>query len=76
MRSNEAGARSRAARLFGAVAAGLGGLLAAAMLSDVFDAGLPKPVHAEGAPPAFVALCFQGPGGEHLGFAYAGQRCR
>ena len=52
------------------------GLLAAAILSDVFDAGPPTPVRAEGSAPAFVAACFQGPGGEFLGFAYLGQSCR
>jgi hypothetical protein len=46
----------------------------------VFDGGLPRPVHAEAAlvaaaPPA-PGLCFQGPGGELLDFAPAGQGCR
>jgi hypothetical protein len=76
MRSNNAVERSRATRLHSAVVAGLGSLLALAVLSDVFLVGLPKPVHAEASAPAFVSLCFNGPGGEFLHFAHVGQRCR
>ena len=76
MQVNGTNGQSRATRLLGAVVAGFGGLLAAAILSDVLDAGLPTPVHAEASAPAFVSACFEGPGGEFLGFAYLGQRCR
>jgi hypothetical protein len=76
MWSNEAVGRSRSARLLGAVVVWFGGLLVLAILSDVFDAGPPKPVHAEGAPPAFVSVCFRGAGGELLDFTHLGQRCR
>jgi hypothetical protein len=68
--------RGRAVRLLSAAVAGFGGLLAVAILSDVLIVGLPKPVHAEASAPAFVALCFEGPGGEFLNAAYVGQRCR
>ena len=62
-----------------ALVAGLGGGLAAMLLLGVFDGGLPRPVHAEGALPAALpapSLCFRGPGGELLDFAPAGQGCR
>ena len=68
------------ARLLGALAAGLAGVLAAALFLGVFDGGLPRPVHAEAAlaaaAPAAPGLCFNGPGGELLDFAPAGQGCR
>jgi len=69
-------ARLLRARLLGAVVAGLGSLLAVAILSDMFVVALPTPVHAEASAPTFVSLCFNGSGGEFLGFAYLGQRCR
>jgi hypothetical protein len=73
-------------RFLEAVVAGLGGLLAAALFSGVFDGGLPKPARAEAAPvlaaasgparPSTPGLCFHGPGGEVLDFSAAGQGCR
>ena len=69
-------ARRLNARLLGAVVAGLGGLLTLAILSDLFVVALPTPVHAEASAPAFVSLCFKGPGGELLDLVQAEQRCR
>ena len=67
-------------RLLGALAAGLAGVLAAALFLGVSDGGLPRPVHAEvvlaAAAPAAPGLCFGGPGGELLDFAPAGRGCR
>ena len=66
-------------RLLNTLAAGLGGLVAAALFLGVFDGGLPRPVHAEAAlaaAPSAPGLCFHGPGGELLDFAPAGQGCR
>ena len=70
--------RSTSWLLYAPVAA-LGGVLAATLLLGVFDGGLPRPVHAEvalAAAPAAPGLCFDGPGGELLDFAPAGQGCR
>jgi hypothetical protein len=66
------------ARLFRAVAAGLGGLLAAALFVWVFDGGLPKPSRAEAAvaAPSGPGLCMHGAGGELLDFAPAGRHCQ
>ncbi len=72
-------------RLLNALVAGLG-LLAAALLSGRFDAGLPKLTQAEAATPMVAAastpprpstprLCFHGAGGELLDFAPAEGRC-
>ena len=66
-------------RLLHTLVAGLGGVLAAALFLGVFDGGLPRPVHAEVAlvaTPSVPGLCFNGPGGELLDFAPAGQGCR
>ncbi len=72
-----AASRLSLARLLGTLAAGLAGVLAAALFLGVFDGGLPRPVHAgaalAAAPPA---LCFSGPGGELLDVAPAGRGCR
>ncbi len=70
---------SSASWLLHALAAGLGGVLAAALLLGVFDGGLPRPVHAEAAlaaAPSAPNLCFIGPGSEFLDVAPVGQRCR
>ena len=68
---------SGASWLLHALAAGLGGVLAAVLLLGVFDGGLPKPVHAEAALAAAApSLCFNGPGSEFLDVAPVGQRCR
>ena len=87
MLSNDAALEpSSGPRLLNALVAGLGGLLAAALFSGLFDGGLPRPARAEEAavaaaggpaarPPA-PCLCFHGPGGELLDFAPAGGRCR
>ena len=67
-------------RLLGTLAAGLGGLFAAALFLGVFDGGLPRPAQAEvaalAAAPSAPGLCFNGPGGELLDFAPAGRGCR
>ncbi len=68
-----------AARLFQPLVAGFAGVLAAMLFLGVFDGGLPRPVHAEVAlmaAPSAPGLCFNGPGGELLDFAPAGQGCR
>ena len=60
---------SSAPRLLHSLAAGLAGILAAALFLGVFDGGLPRPVHAEpalAAAPSAPGLCFHGPGGELL----------
>ena len=88
MSSNDAAFEpSNGPRLLSALVAGLGGLLAAALLSGLFDGGLPKPARADVAAPALSAanglaerlpapgLCFHGPGGELLDFAPTGGRC-
>ncbi len=77
---------SNGPRLLETAVAGLGGLLAAALFSGVFDGGLPKPARAEAAPvlaaasgparPSTPGLGFHGPGGEVLDFSAAGQGCR
>jgi hypothetical protein len=82
MSSNDAGLeRSIGQRLLNALVAVLGGLLAAALLLGVSDRRLPKPASAEvaalAASPSGPGLwCFNGPGGELLDFAAAGQGCR
>ena len=67
-------------RVFHALLAGLGGVLAAALFLEAFDGGLPKPARAEVAALAAASspggLCFKGPGAEFLDFAPAGQGCR
>ena len=66
-------------RLLSTLAAGLAGVLAAALFLGVFDGGLPRPARAEVAPaaaPSAPGLCFNGPGGELLDLAPAGQGCR
>ncbi len=65
-------------RLFRAIVAGLGGLLAAALFLLVFDGGLPKPPRAEAAvaAPSGPGLCMHGAGGELLDFAPAGRHCQ
>ena len=64
-------------RLLSTLAAGLAGVLAAALFLGVFDGGLPRPARAEVAPaaaaPSAPGLCFNGPGGELLDFAPAGR---
>ena len=69
----------RASRFLHTLVAGLGGVLAATLLLGVFDGGLPRPARAEvaraAAHPA-PGLCLNGPGGEFLDFAPAGQGCR
>jgi hypothetical protein len=87
LRNDAALEPSSGQRLLNALVAGLGGLLAAALFSGLFDGGLPKPARAEAAPLAVAAaggpaalpsasgLCFHGPGGELLDFAPAGKRC-
>lgn len=68
---------SGASWLLHALAAGLGGVLAAALLLGVPGGGLPRPVHAEAeAAPSAPNLCFNGPGSEFLNAAPVGQRCR
>ena len=71
---------STASRFLHTLVAGLAGVLAAALFLGVFDGGLPRPVHAEVAlaavAPSAPGLCFNGPGGELLDFAPAGQGCR
>ena len=45
----------------------------------MFDGGLPRALHAEvalAAAPSASRLCLNGPGGELLDFAPAGQGCR
>jgi len=72
-------APSSAPRFLQTLVAGLAGVLAATLFLGVFDGGLPRPVHAEAAPvaaPSASGLCFNGPGGELLDFAPAGQSCR
>ena len=62
-----------------ALVAGLGGVLAAALVLGTFDGGLPRPVRAEAAlaaTPSALGLCFTGPGGEFLDVAPLGRRCR
>ena len=84
MPSDDAALEPRSAPwLLRALAAGLGGVAAAALFLGVFDGGVPRPVHAEAAAlaalaaaPAAPGLCFNGPGGEFLDVAPAGQRCR
>ncbi len=70
----------RASRFLHTLAAGLAGVLAAALFLGAFDGGLPRPVRAEvalvAAAPAAPGLCFQGAGGELLDFAPAGRGCR
>ena len=73
--------RNSRPRLLDAAVAGLGALFAAALFLGLFDHGLPpKPARAEAAVTTAAApapgLCFQGPGGELLDFAPAGQHCR
>ncbi len=74
------GRSGRAFRFLHTLAAGLAGVLAAALLLGVFAGGLPRPVHAEAAAlvaaPSAPSLCFDGPGGEFLDVAPAGQGCR
>jgi hypothetical protein len=72
---------SGAPRFLHTLAASLAGILAAALFLGAFDGGLPRPVHAEAAAlaaaaPSAPGLCFNGPGGEFLDFAPAGQDCR
>ncbi len=70
---------STASRFLHPLVAGLAGVLATALFLGVFDGGLPRPVHAEvalAAAPSASGLCFNGPGGELLDFAPAGQGCR
>ena len=72
---------SSAPRFLHTLVAGLAGVIAAALFLGVFDGGLPRPVHAEvaaltAAAPSASGLCFNGPGGELLDFAPAGQGCR
>ena len=67
-------------RLLDAAVSGLGALIAAALLLGLLEHGLPpRPARAEAAvtmaAPSAPGLCFQGPGGELLDFAPAGQRC-
>ena len=80
MPSDETALEPRSALwLLYAPVAALGGVLAAALFLGVFDGGLPRPVHAEvalAAAPSASGLCFNGPGGELLDFAPAGQGCR
>ena len=80
MSSNDAALEpSSVSRLFRSFVAGLAGVLAAALFLGAFDGGLPRPVHAEvalAAAPSAPGLCFNGPGGELLDFAPAGQGCR
>ena len=69
----------RASRFLHTLAAGLAGVLAAALFLGAFDGGLPRPVHAEvpaAAVPRAPGLCFHGAGGELLDFTPAGQGCR
>ncbi len=61
------------------LAAGLAGVLAAALFLGVFHGGLPRPVQAEmalAAAPSTPRLCFHGPGGELLDLVPSGQGCR
>jgi hypothetical protein len=70
---------SSALRFLQTLVAGFAGVLAAMLFLGVFDGGLPRPVHAEVAlvaTPSVPGLCFNGPGGELLDFAPAGQGCR
>ena len=71
---------SSAPRFLQTLVAGFAGVLAAMLFLGVFDGGLPRPVHAEAAsvaaPSVPPGLCFNGPGGELLDFAPAGQGCR
>ena len=69
---------SSALRFLQTLVAGFAGVLAAMLFLGVFDGGLPRPVHAEVAlaAPSAPGLCFNGPGGELLDFAPAGQGCR
>ena len=82
MPSDDAALEPRSASwLLHALVAGLGGVLAAVLFLGVFDGGLPRPVHAEvaaltAAAPSASGLCFNGPAGELLDFAPAGQGCR
>ena len=82
MPSDDAALEPRSAPwLLRALAAGFGGVAAAALFLGVFDGGMPRPVHAEAAlvaaaAPSAPGLCFHGPGGELLDFAPAGQGCR
>ena len=89
MPSNDAAfKRSGAPRLLGATVAWFGALLTAALVSGLFDGGLPEHTWAEAAAPVALAagggpagpsmqgMCFDGPGGELLDFAPAGQHCR
>jgi hypothetical protein len=80
MLSNDAALEPRSASwLLQALVAALGGVLATTLFLGVFDGGVPRPVHAEvalAAAPSAPSLCFNGPGGEFLDFAPAGQGCR
>ncbi len=81
MPSDDAALEPRSASwLLRGLAAGLGGVLAAALFLGVFDGGVPRPVRAEAArvaaAPSVPGLCFNGPGGEFLDVAPVGQRCR
>ncbi len=80
MSSNDAALEpSSVSRLLRSFVAGLAGVLAAALFLGAFDGGLPRPVHAEvalAAAPSAPGLCLNGPGGELLDFAPAGQGCR
>ncbi len=80
MSSNDAALEpSSVSRLLRSFVAGLAGVLAVALFLGAFDGGLPRPVHAEvalAAAPSAPGLCFNGPGGELLDFAPAGQGCR
>ena len=70
---------SSAPRFLHTLVAGFAGVLATMLFLGVFDGGLPRPVHAEVAllaTPSVPGLCFNGPGGELLDFAPAGQGCR
>ena len=70
---------SSALRFLHTLVASVAGVLAAMLFLGVFDGGLPRPVHAEVAlvaTPSVPGLCFNGPGGELLDFAPAGQGCR
>ena len=73
-------------RHLGAVAAGLGPFLAAALVLGALYGAPPMPTPVEAATPALTGgsglarpsaprLCFHGPGGEFLDLAPAGQPC-
>ena len=72
-------------RILHAFAAGLGALLAAALVSGALRGALPMPAQLEAAAvpaggsgparPSTPRLCFHGPGGDLLDLAPAGQPC-